>query len=119
MARNFCKSTTRRGAESNADPDCGNKVGDACEPEPLLFAGMNDHLHAAGLFEHLRSEELVASQLGSRTKVVFASSPGYAGMPPTLQFVYAILILIAEGNGLRMLWAAPNHELDQVNLRLP
>ena len=29
-----------------------------CEPELLLFAGMNDHLHAAGLLEHLRSEEL-------------------------------------------------------------
>ena len=26
-----------------------------CEPELLLFAGMNDHLHAAGLLEHLRS----------------------------------------------------------------
>ena len=29
----------------------------ACEPELLFFARMNDHLHAAGLFEHLRSEE--------------------------------------------------------------
>ena len=28
-----------------------------CESEPLLFAGMKDHLHAAGLLEHLRSEE--------------------------------------------------------------
>ena len=26
-----------------------------CEPELLLFAGMNDHLHAAGLLEPLRS----------------------------------------------------------------
>ena len=24
-----------------------------CEPELLLFAGMNDHLHVAGLLEHL------------------------------------------------------------------
>ena len=92
-----------------------------CEPELLLFAGMNDHLHAARLLEHLRSgeptpkkiweaiqtlfaamnevQELIASRLGSKTKVVFASSPGYAGMPPALQFVYAMLILIAEGNG--------------------
>ena len=28
-----------------------------CEPELLLFAGMNGHLHAAGLLEHLRSGE--------------------------------------------------------------
>ena len=111
-----------------------------CEPELLLFAGMNDHLHAAGLLEHLRSgepspkkiwesiqtlfaamnevQELVASRLGSETKVVFASSPGYAGMPPALQFAYAMLILIAEGNGWRVRLAAPNCELELVNLRL-
>ena len=28
-----------------------------CEPEMLLFAGMNDHLHAAVLLEHLTSGE--------------------------------------------------------------
>ena len=82
---------------------------------------MNDNPHAAGLLGHLRSgeptpkkiweaiqtlfaamnevQELVAYRLGSKTKVVFASSPGYAGMPPALQFVYAMLILIAESNG--------------------
>ena len=27
------------------------------EPELLLFAGMNDHLHAAGLLEHLNGAE--------------------------------------------------------------
>ena len=31
-------------------------------------------------------------------------------MPPALQFVYAVLFLIAEGSGLRMLMAAPNRE---------
>ena len=92
----------------------------ACEPKLLLFAGMNDHPHAAGLLEHLRSGEptrkkiweaiqtlfaamnevqyLIASRLGSKTMVVFASSPGFANMPPALQFVYAMLILIAGGN---------------------
>ena len=30
----------------------------------------------------------------------------------------AILILIAEGNGWRMLMAAPNRELEPINLRL-
>ena len=91
-----------------------------CEPELLLFAGMNDHLHAAGLLEQLKGDELtpkkiweavqtlfaainevqenVSSRFGSKTKVVFTTSPGYASMPPALQFVYAILILIAEGN---------------------
>ena len=28
----------------------------SCEPELMLFAGMNHHLHAAGLLEHLRGE---------------------------------------------------------------
>ena len=60
----------------------------------------------------------MTSRLGSKTKVVFASSPGYAGMPPASKFVYAILILIAEGNGWRMLMAARNRELEPVNLRL-
>ena len=63
-------------------------------------------------------QELEASRWGSKTKVVFASSPGYAGMPPALQFVYAMLILIADGNEWRMLMAAPNRELVLVNLRL-
>ena len=29
-----------------------------CEPEVLLFAGMNDHLHLAGLLEPLRNGNL-------------------------------------------------------------
>ena len=64
------------------------------------------------------AQELVAFRLASKTKVVFASSPGYTSMPPALQFVGAMLILIAEGSGLRMLMAAPNRELEPVNLRL-
>ena len=39
-------------------------------------------------------------------------------MPPVLQFVYAMLVLIAEGSGLRMLMATPNRELEPVNLSL-
>ena len=111
-----------------------------CEPELLLFAGMNDHLHATGFLEQLKGDEPapkkiweaiqtlfaamnevqenVASRFGSKTKVVFTTSPGYASMPPALQFVYAILILIAEGNGWRILMAAPNRELEPTNLRL-
>ena len=111
-----------------------------CEPELPLFAGMNDHLHAAGLLEHLKSEaptlmkvweaiqilfaamnevqENVTTRFGAKTKVAFTMSPGYASMPPALQFVYAILILIAEGNEWRVLMAAPNRELETTNLRL-
>ena len=111
-----------------------------CELELLLFAGMKDHLHAAGLLEHLKGaeptpkkiweaiqtlfaainevEELVASRFGPKTRVVFTSSPGYASMPPALQFVYAILILIAKGNAWRMLMATPNRKLESTNLRL-
>ena len=111
-----------------------------CEPELLLFAGMNDHLQATGFLEQLKGDEPapkriwetiqtlfaamnevqenVASRFGSKTKVVFTTSPGYASMPPALQFVYAVLILIAEGNGWRILMAAPNRELEPENLRL-
>ena len=111
-----------------------------CEPELLLFGGMNDHLHAAGLPEHLKGEaptpkkiweaiqtlfaamnevqESVASRFGPRTRVAFTTSPDYASMPPALQFVYAMLILIAEGNAWRVLIAAPNRELEPTNLRL-
>ena len=105
-----------------------------CEPALLSLAGMNDHLHTAGLLEHLRNGEptpkkiweaiqtLFAAKMkvvsGSKMKVVFTSSPGYEGMPPALYFVYAILILITEGSGLQMLMAAPNRKLEPVNLRL-
>ena len=111
-----------------------------CEPELLLFAGMNDDLLSAGLLEHLNGEaptpkkiwepiqtlfaamnevqESVVSRFGPRTRVAFTTSPGYASMPPALQFVYAMVILIVEGNAWRVLIAAPNRELESTNLRL-
>ena len=111
-----------------------------CEPELLLFAGMNDHLHSTGLLEHLKGEaptpkkiweaiqtlfaamnevqESVVSRFGPKTRVAFTTSPGYASMPPALQFVYAILILTAEGNSWRVLMATPNRELEPTHLRL-
>ena len=63
-------------------------------------------------------QENVVSRFGSKTEVVFTTSPGYANMPPALQFVYAVLILIAEGNEWRIPMAAPNRELEPSNLRL-
>ena len=110
-----------------------------CEPELLQFAGMIDHLHSAGLLEHLKGEaptpkkiweaiqtlcaamndvqESVFSRFGPKTRVVFTTCPGYASMPPASQFVYAKLILIAEGNAWLVLIAAPNCE-ELTNLRL-
>ena len=109
-----------------------------CEPEPQLYAGIKDHLHAAGLLEHLKGEatapkkiweaiqtlfaamnevqEWVVSRFGPKTKVVFTTSPGYASMPPPLQFVNAILILITEGNAWRLLISALNRGLEPTNL---
>ena len=91
---------------------------------------MNDHLHSAGLMKPLRNgdltrkkiweavptlfvsmieiQELMAARSRSKTKVVITSSPGYSSMPPALQFLYAVLVLIKEGSGRRMLEAAPN-----------
>ena len=111
-----------------------------CEPDLLLFAGMNDHLHVAELLEHLKGDaptpkkiweaiqtlfaamnavqENVTSRFGAKTKVAFTTSPGYASMPPALQFVYAILILIAEGNAWRLLMAAPNRGLEPKHMGL-
>ena len=111
-----------------------------CEPELFLFAGMNVHLHATGLLEQLKGDEpapkkiweaiqtliaamnevqeKVSSRFGSKTRVVFTTSPRYASMPPALQFVYAVLILKAEGNEWRILMAAPNQELEPTNMRL-
>ena len=63
-------------------------------------------------------QENVSSRFGPKTRVVFATSPGYASIPPALQFVYAIFVLIAEGSAWRILIAAPNRELEPTNLRL-
>ena len=71
---------------------------------------MNNHLHAAGLLEQLKGDEpmpkkiweaiqtlfaamnevheIVSSGFGPKTRVVFTTSPGYASMPPALQFFY-------------------------------
>ena len=93
---------------------------------------MDDHLHAAGLQAlpreeptpknivrlDVRNKGIGGGQTESKTRVVFSSSPGYASMPPALQFVCAILVLIAEGIGLRMLMAAPYWELEPKKPRL-
>ena len=71
-----------------------------CEPELILFAGMNDHLHETGFLEQLKGDEPapkriweaiqtlfaamnevqenVTSRFGSKTRVVFTTSPEHA-----------------------------------------
>ena len=44
-----------------------------CEPELFLFAGMNDHLHAAGLLEPLRSGELTTKKIWEAIQTLFAA----------------------------------------------
>ena len=43
-----------------------------CEPALLLFAGMNDHLHAAGLFEPLRNREPTPEKIWDAIQTLFA-----------------------------------------------
>ena len=44
-----------------------------CEPELLLFAGMNDHLQAAGLLEPLRSGESTTKKIWEAIQTLFAA----------------------------------------------
>ena len=42
-------------------------------------------------------QESVTSRFGPKTRVAFTTSPGYASMPPALQFVYAMIVLLTNG----------------------
>ena len=44
-----------------------------CEPELHLFAGMNDHLHAAGVLEHLRSDAPTPKKFWEAIQTLFAA----------------------------------------------
>ena len=44
-----------------------------CEPELLLFAGMNDHLHAAGFLEHLKSDAPAPMKVWEAIQTLFAA----------------------------------------------
>ena len=43
-----------------------------CEPELLLFAGINDHLHPAGLLEHLKGAEPTPKKIWEAIQTLFA-----------------------------------------------
>ena len=109
-------------------------------PITIVFAGINDHLHSRGLLNRLREpttaenavflaikdilesmgEVVDAMKEGSFTKitprVVFALSPGYAHLTDGLNFVYAIVALLSEGNNVVVL-SAPNRMIEMENLR--
>ena len=44
-----------------------------CEPEPLLFAGMNDHLHATGFLEQLKGDEPAPRRIWEAIQTLFAA----------------------------------------------
>ena len=45
----------------------------SCEPELLLFAGMNDHLHAAGILEQLKGDEPMRKKIWEAIQTSFAA----------------------------------------------
>ena len=44
-----------------------------CEPELLLFAGMNDHLHAAGLLEQLKGDKPTPKKIWEAIRTLFSA----------------------------------------------
>ena len=44
-----------------------------CEPEILLFAGMNDHLHATGFLEQLKGDEPAPKRIWEAIQTLFAA----------------------------------------------
>ena len=91
-------------------------------PITIVFAGISDHLHSRGLLSRLREPATaepavwpaindVPESIGKMKgvlkeggvqkitlKPVFVLSPGYAHLPDGLNFVYAIITLLSEGN---------------------
>ena len=130
----------RRGVKPDADPGGCDQIGDALRAGVTAICRNERSLACGSIAEHLKGDastpkkiweaiqtlfaamnevqESVVSRFGPRTRVAFVISTGYASMPPASQFVYAMLILIAEGNAWRVLIAAPNRELEPTNLRL-
>ena len=44
-----------------------------CEPELLLFTGMDNHLHAAGLLQHLKGEAPTPKKIWEAIQTLFAA----------------------------------------------
>ena len=111
------------------------------DPDVVLVAGSNDHLQSRGLLNALidrstpSSEalgEAIMTLLSAMTeaeklirhcfarqlvRVIFVLSPSYASLPELLQFVCAMVVLLAVGR-LDLVISAPNREMDP-NLNYP
>ena len=105
------------------------------DPEVVIIAGSNDHLQSRGLLNALvdgsvPSSEAVGDaimtllsaileaersirQIFARqlVKIVFVLSPGYVLLPEPLQFVYAMVVMLAEGR-FDVMIPAPNRQVD-------
>ena len=51
-----------------------------CDPELLLFAGMNDHLHVAGPLEQLKGDEPAPKKIWGDIQTLFAAVNEYERM---------------------------------------
>ena len=107
---------------------------------PIVFAGINDHLHRRGFLSRLREPTTAESDVwpatkdilesmgevvdtlkeGAFTKIrhraVIALSPGFARLLVGLKFVYAIVALLSERK-YDVIKSAPNREIEMENLR--
>ena len=105
------------------------------DPEVVIIAGSNDHLQSRELLNALidgsnpsseavgeaimtllstmkESEKLKRKCFARHlVKVFFMLSHGYALLPQHLQFVYAMVILMAEGR-FDVMTSAPNRQVD-------
>ena len=60
----------------------------------------------------LEAERLIRQSFAKQlVKKMFVLSPGYALLPEPLQFVYAMVVLLAEGR-FDMMLPAPNRQVD-------
>ena len=105
------------------------------DPEVVIIAGSNDHLQSRGLLNSLVDGSVPSSEAVGEAimtllsamveaeksirqsfarhlvKIIFVLSPGYAILPEPLQFVYAMVVMLAEGRFDVML-PAPNRQMD-------
>ena len=70
------------------------------EPELMLFAGMNNHLHAAGLFEVLRSGEPTPKKIWKAIQTLFAA-------------MNEVQELVASRLGQKLRWYSHHHQAMQ------
>ena len=109
-------------------------------PIPIVFAGINDHLHSRGFLSRLREpttakdavcpaiKDILESMGGIKDtlkegafqkitpKAVFALSPGFAHLPDELKFVHAMVALLSEEK-FYLIISATNREIEVENLR--